>query len=388
MSLKILVVDDEPNFERLISQRFRRKIRKNEYSFVFAGNGLEALEVMNANQDIDIVLSDINMPKMDGLTFITKLHEAKVEVKTVMVSAYGDMDNIRTAMNMGAYDFVVKPINFEDLEITIQKAQREIEILRAAELAKQQLFAIQKDLTVASQIQQSILPTNFEIFPEDTPYDLCAKMIPAKEVGGDFYDFFFVDEDHLAIVIGDVSGKGMPAALFMAVSRTLLKALGLKIKAPDQCLEQVNTLLSQDNVANMFVTIFYGVLNIRTGALNYSCGGHNPPSLVHADGSLELLDKSQHIALGILEDIKYSAQSVMMEPGASLVMFTDGITEAMTDDYQFFSDERFEEFLKINGHLAPKDMLEKAIEEVKVFAGGAPQSDDITMLAIKRQQIS
>lgn len=384
MPAKILVVDDEPDVERLILQRFRKKIRTKEYNFVFAQNGIEALEKLTQIEDIDVVLSDINMPEMDGLTFISKIHESNMNVKAVMVSAYGDMQNIRTAMNMGAYDFVTKPINFQDLELTIQKARREIEMLRLAELARKKLVLIQQELSVANEIQQSILPRNYSIFPTEVPFEIYAEMIPAKEVGGDFYDFFFIDEDHLGVVIGDVSGKGMPAALFMAVTRTLLKATGLKTKSPHTCFDQVNLLLSQDNAAHMFVTVFYAVLNIRTGVMEYASGGHNPPWIINPDGTTYELSDSQNIALGIVEEFEFSSKTIELSPGASLVLFTDGITEAIDKHQNFFSDERFEDYLKNKQGISPKEIVAGAIQEINTFSSGMPQADDITLLSVRR----
>ena len=157
-------------------------------------------------------------------------------------------------------------------------------------------------------------------------------MIPAKEVGGDFYDFFKLDDSHLALVIGDVSGKGMASALFMAISRTLLKAIALKGYAPAECLNQVNYLLSQDNDSCMFVTLFYGVLNLSTGALTYCNGGHNFPLLLSGEGEVQQLDKSRNMALGIMEAAQYKSSEINIRTGQKLILYTDGITEALNQN--------------------------------------------------------
>ena len=199
MSIKIMIVDDELDMESLIVQKFRRQIRSNEYNFVFAHNGFEALSLIASQSDIDIILTDINMPEMDGLTLLLKLQELKLPtLRTVVVSAYGDMDNIRTAMNRGAFDFVTKPIDFNDLEITINKTIEQLNILKSYEKEHDKLVAIQFDLNIARDIQNSILPKTFPPFPEQNRFDIYASMKAAKEVGGDFYDFFFIDETHLA----------------------------------------------------------------------------------------------------------------------------------------------------------------------------------------------
>ena len=176
MAVKILSVDDEVDLELLLTQFFRRKIRKGEYEFLFAHNGLEALQMLLKHPDIDIILSDINMPEMDGLTLLAKINEMRNPAqKCIMVSAYGDMDNIRRAMNSGAFDFATKPIDLEDLERTIEKAIEQINFVKAAQKDKQELRDIQADLSVAREIQLAILPRTFELnMPEADKVDIFA----------------------------------------------------------------------------------------------------------------------------------------------------------------------------------------------------------------------
>ena len=234
MPIKILSVDDEMDLELLLTQYFRRKIRKGEYEFVFAHNGLEALTMMVKHPDIEIILSDINMPEMDGLTLLAKLNEMRnPALKVIMVSAYGDMGNIRQAMNNGAFDFATKPIDLDDLSVTIEKAIEQIEYVHQSQAEHSQLESLKGDLAIASEIQQAILPSVFPPFPElAAQIDIAASMTPAKDVGGDFYDFFRIDDDRIGFVMADVSGKGIPAAIFMAVSRTLIRATGIRGGAP------------------------------------------------------------------------------------------------------------------------------------------------------------
>lgn len=385
MSTAILVVEDEPNFERLILQRFRKKVRTNEYRFVFATNGFQALEKLKEEKEIEIILSDINMPQMDGLTFISKLNQAGNQAKVIMVSAYGDMNNIRRAMNGGAYDFVPKPIDFIDLENTIQKAIKDLSAAKLAKATRQQLAQLQQELAVANRIQQSILPHDFSIVTAGRPYQIYSEMLPAKQVGGDFYDFFLIDSSHLAVLVGDVSGKGMPAALFMAISRTLLKAFGLKGLSAGACLKEVNNLLIRDNTSDLFVTVFYGILDLENGTLEYCSGGHNPPYLVQADGVLRSMDDNQHIPLGVMEDYTFTSRTIDLEPGTSLFLYTDGVTEALGEQQEFFSEQRLEDGLEKYATSTPREMVENMVRDVKRFSGDLPQSDDITLMAIRRQ---
>jgi len=384
MPEKMLVVDDEPDLESLIRQRFRKKIRDGEYDFVFAHNGLEALAQLLEHKDIGVILSDINMPEMDGLTLLAKLNELKnPALRTVIVSAYGDMDNIRTAMNRGAYDFVTKPVDFTDLEKTIEKTIAELEIIRNAVREHDKLLAIQYDLDTARNIQSAILPKKFPPFPERNEFEIFAAMEPAKEVGGDLYDFFLLDNERLGFVIGDVSGKGVPAAIFMAVSRTLIRATALKGISPDECLTYVNSLLCRESVASMFVTVFYGILNFKTGELYYANGGHNPPYVLSKSGELQTVELTGGIALGVVEGFQFKSNKLQLKPGDSFFTFTDGVTEAMDPEFELYSEERLESFLKEKYSLSATDLVKESFVDVHNYARGSQQSDDITALAIK-----
>jgi len=346
---------------------------------------LEALSRLLEHPDINIILSDINMPEMDGLTLLAKLNELKnPALKTVIVSAYGDMDNIRTAMNRGAFDFVTKPVDFNDLETTIKKTIHELEILRQAQQEHDQLVAIQQDLVVARNIQQSILPKVFPPFPERNDFDIYAGMTPAKEVGGDFYDFFLIDKERLGLVIGDVSGKGVPAAIFMAVSRTLLKATAMKGLPPSECLAYVNDLLCLESTAAMFVTIFYGIFNTTTGELEYSNGGHNPPYIMKADGKVQPLEMAGGIALGVMEEMSYNVDRIELQPGDGIFLYTDGVTEAFNANGVMYTNQRLEQLLTGQNSQSIKVIVQQVFQDVNDFSTGIEQSDDITILSMRR----
>jgi len=381
-NIKILVVDDEIDLEPLVRQKFRRQIREGVYDFVFAFNGLEALTKLIEFPEIGIILSDINMPEMDGLTLLLKLKELKNPgLKTVIVSAYGDMDNIRTAMNRGAFDFVTKPVNFEDLEITINKTLEEILQIRRSLEEHDQLISIQQDLNTAREIQQAILPKVFPPFPLRTDFDIFASMVAAKEVGGDFFDFFLIDHNRLGFVIGDVSGKGVPAAIFMAVSRTLIRATGLKGIPTDECMNYVNSLLCNESVSCMFVTVFYGIINMASGEVEYVNAGHNPPYLLSKNG-IRKLAMTGGVILGCMEDFKYQSARITLAPGDRLFLYTDGVTEAFNARDEAYGEEQLEAFLNQRLNSPIGDIVKESLTEVNTFSSGMAQSDDITYLAI------
>jgi len=386
MATKILSVDDELDLELLLTQYFRRKIRKGEYEFYFSHNGIEALQKMLEHPDIDIVLSDINMPEMDGLTLLKKLNDRhNPALKVIMVSAYGEMSNIRTAMNNGAFDFAMKPIDLDDLQVTIDKAISEITFIKQTQKEHGQLVDIKSDLALAAEIQLAILPQDFPPFDDlkDT-VDVYASMKPAKDVGGDFYDITRIDDDHIGLTMADVSGKGVPAAMFMAVSHTLLRLAGKKKLKPEEVIIESNNVLAAESFDNMFVTLFYAIMNVRTGEMQYVNAGHNPPYILHKDGTLETLPTSKNICLGVLEDYTYTSDSLTLQKGDSLVTFTDGVTEACSTSNELYGESRLEALLPTLAGQSARSILDNVINAVHAHAEGAEQSDDITMLVAKR----
>jgi len=384
MEIKILVVDDEPDLELIILQKFRSQIRDKKYHFIFAKNGVEALKKLAENPDIELILTDINMPEMDGLTLLNKIKEMENPLfRSVIVSAYGDIENIRTAMNRGAFDFVVKPIDLNDLEITINKSLKDLGILKDALRSRDQFTAIKRELSIATEIQTSILPKTFPAFPDRKEFDIYAQMIPAREVGGDLYDYFPIDKHRIGIIVGDVSGKGVPAAMFMAVSKTLLKATALKGISPDTCLCQVNNILVDESLPMIFVTVFYGIYDARSGLLEYSNGGHVLPYVVSKKGQVTQLDNKGGLFLGGIKDIEYESNMVALQPGDTLFLYSDGVTEATNCNDEMFETGRLEKTLQQSHALSLEKFVKKVIESVQAFAQGAEQNDDITCLALR-----
>lgn len=242
---------------------------------------------------------------------------------------------------------------------------------------------IEGELSVAREIQMSIVPKIFPAFPERPEFDIFAILEPAKEVGGDLYDFFLLDEDHLCFTVGDVSGKGVPASLFMAVTKTLIKAKADIQLGPDEILFQVNNELCEDNDSGMFVTDFLGILTISTGDLKFSNGGHNIPYILRANGELEALPKIPGMALGVMDDIPYVSAGVKLRAGDSMVLYTDGVTEAMNPAGELLNEERLENILRGFTGITAQEGVRHILAGTRQFVNGASQSDDITILVIK-----
>jgi sigma-B regulation protein RsbU (phosphoserine phosphatase) len=246
---------------------------------------------------------------------------------------------------------------------------------------------IESELKIAHDIQMSILPKTFPPFPDRREFDIYAAIEPAREVGGDFYDFFFIDDDCLCFVIGDVSGKGVPAALFMAVTKTLIKAKTSRDGDPGMILTKINKDLNQGNEASMFVTIFIGILNTKTGEIFYSNGGHNPPLLIRREADVSLavepLPTSPGLVVGAMEESTYQTERITLNPGDAIFVYTDGVTEAMNERGAFFSDGRLKKQLVTLKGKSVRETLAETMEGIASFSHGASQSDDITMMMIR-----
>jgi sigma-B regulation protein RsbU (phosphoserine phosphatase) len=381
---KILVVDDEEDVEILIRQKFSKQLKSKELEFFFASNGIEALKTLFQNNDINIILTDINMPEMDGLTLLSHLPELKRLFKAIIISAYGDMTNIRKAMNRGACDFITKPIDFNDLEITISNTIEQYTAMKRALEAESKLSDLEKELLIAYKIQQAIIPHNFNPFPDNNHFEILGKMIPKKEVGGDFFDFFMLDNNKLAFVIADVSGKSISAALFMSMTRAIIRSVSKQSDSPEKCLTEANRILCVDNDACMFVTTFYGILEVNTGKVLCANAGHNPPFILKADQTLQEIARNEGVPLGVTESTEYGQHNFVLEKGDCLILYTDGITEAMNSKRDLYTEARFIESLKKWSSGKLSTLINHILNDIEAFTQDVPSADDITLLCIKR----
>ena len=242
---------------------------------------------------------------------------------------------------------------------------------------------ISAELNVAKRIQEGMLPRIFPPFPERHEFELYASMIPAKEVGGDFYDFFMVDDTHIALVMADVSGKGVPAALFMTISKVLIKTSVQAGRSPEESLERVNNQLLEGNDTGLFVTVWLAVIDITTGKGVAGNAGHMHPVLRRSDGEYELIKYKHSPALSTIGGIPFREHGFELKPGDMLFVYTDGVTEATNADEELFGEERMLEALNRNGEAGTEELLPAVKEAIDDFVGEAPQFDDITMLAFK-----
>ncbi|MBR3239747.1 MAG: serine/threonine-protein phosphatase, partial [Oscillospiraceae bacterium] len=239
------------------------------------------------------------------------------------------------------------------------------------------------ELELATRIQADMLPNIFPAFPERSEFDIYAKMDPAREVGGDFYDFFLVDEDHLCMVMADVSGKGVPAALFMMATKIILSNNAKQGKSPAQILADTNAAICANNREEMFVTVWIGVLELSTGKLTAANAGHEYPALRRPGGGFELVEDPHGFVLGGLGGMKYREYELTLEPGSKLFVYTDGVPEATDAEEQMFGTERMMEALNREPERRPEEILAGVRAAVDAFVGEAEQFDDLTMLCVE-----
>lgn len=382
---KILVVDDEPDLELLIKQKFSKQLKSKELEFVFASNGFEALKTLHKDQDINIVLTDINMPEMDGLALLSHLPELNRIIKAIIVSAYGDMSNIRKAMNRGACDFITKPIDFKDLEITIFNAIEQYLSQKKAIEAQSTLHHLEKELSIARSIQESIIPHQFVPIPDIHTFEILGTTVPAQQVGGDFFDFFKLSDNRLGFLIGDVSGKGIPAALFMSMTRAVMRTVAQRYYSPKDCLKEANRILCMDNDTSMFVTLLYGILNPMTGIIQLSNAGHNPPYLLTSSGALSQIARNEGVALGADEGAAFVEHRLKLNKDDCLILYTDGITEASNSQNEQYGRQRLEgTILSWSKGDSIDSLLKHILLDVNQFTGGIVPYDDIALFCLKQ----
>ena len=379
----VLVVDDEEDVPPIFRQHLRRDVRQGRYQLHFADSGVQALQRLSEEPNMDLVVTDINMPEMDGLTLLEHLAGSGRDLRSVVLSAYGDMRNIRAAMNRGAFDFLVKPVDFDDMRVTIERCIENLEAWRAASASRDELATLNRDLEIAWRIQNSVLPRSFPACPG---YDLHCLLEPARTVSGDFYDVIRLDGNRLGLLVADVSGKGIPAAMLMMSARTLVRGLAIGSGDPSEVLGEANDVLSEDNVTATFVTAFFGVFDPEFGTVDYAVAGHEPPLVFDAKGGCVDADGGRDVPLGLLPGHRYGAYRLKLAPGQGMCVFTDGVTEAESDDGGMFGHDGLRTAVAGAGPLAVDASATARLvaDAVRDFSGDRAQSDDVTCMVLTR----
>lgn len=378
----ILAVDDTPENLDVV-----KGILTPEYVVKAAVNGKMALKIAQA-QPPNLILLDIMMPGMDGYEVCTAL-KADTKTRDIPVIFLTAMDQTRDetkGFELGAADYIMKPVSPPVLEARVKThlalKQNMDELQKAYGVIKGQKERMQEELNVGREIQMSLIPRDFPAFPDNNEFDLYAILEPAREVGGDLYDFYFLDEERLCFCIGDVSGKGVPAALFMAMTKTLIKSRSVDDYSTASIATHVNDELSEENPQSMFVTLFLAILNIRSGDLLYTNAGHNPSYVKRADGTVEALKQIHGPIVGAMPGLTYKEASVKLERGDGILLYTDGVTEAMNAAGDLYSDPRLDKLVESTTFESTSRVTDTVMQDVVAFEADAERADDITILAL------
>ena len=389
-SPRILVVDD--NDDNVYTLKLHLDL-EGYIDVETARDGEEAIARLKTDT-FDLVLLDVMMPKIDGFQVLTWLKDqARLrDLPVIMISALTELNSMARCIELGAVDYLLKPFNpvllKARLGATLEKKRLRDEI--DAHLAR-----LQEELDAARRLQMAMVPQSFPAPSSDFPIDLCASMEPAREVGGDLYDFFLTEDGMLCFLVGDVSGKGMAAALFMARTKSLIRIATDLMRsregpsaAPAEIIARVNRELCQNNSDMMFVTLFFGMLRPTSGELEFCNAGHNAPYRLNGQ-EIAAIEGAKGVILGVRPDAVYTTGRSSLTPGESIYVFTDGVTEAADGEGQLFAEARLEAVLQAGAGCSTAAEIVKSVgEAVRSFVGAALPSDDITMLAVRRLDAS
>jgi sigma-B regulation protein RsbU (phosphoserine phosphatase) len=382
---RILVVDDNDDNRYTLTLY----LDLEGYSKVeTAQDGEEAIARLQAER-FDVVLLDVMMPKVDGYQVLTWIKgQAQLnDLPVIMISALNEMTSVIRCIELGAVDYLPKPFN-----PTLLKARlgATLEKKRLRDEIDEHLARLEEELIAARKLQMAMVPQSFPAPSADFPIDLHASMEPAREVGGDLYDFFVTDDGKLCFLVGDVSGKGMPAALFMARAKSLIRIATDLMRSPDgasaspaDIIARVNRELCQDNGDMMFVTLFFAMLRPATGEVEFCNAGHNPPYHLNGQGAVAI-EGGKGIILGVNPDAVYATGRLSLGAGEGIYVFTDGVTEANNPAEELFGERRLEAVLHVAAAAPSAEIVTAVAEAVRGFVSSALPFDDITMLAIRR----
>jgi sigma-B regulation protein RsbU (phosphoserine phosphatase) len=382
---RILVVDDNDDNRYTLTLYLDLEGYTNVET---AQDGEEAIARLGAS-DFDLVLLDVMMPKVDGYQVLAWIKDQTRlrDLPVIMISALNEMNSVVRCVELGAVDYLLKPFNPVLLKARLGTT---LERKRLRDEVDAHLARLEQELDAARRLQMAMVPQSFPEPSAAFPLDLHASIEPAREVGGDLYDFFPTEDGMLCFLIGDVSGKGMPAALFMARAKSLLRITTELMRSrhgapagPAEIVARVNRELCQDNNDLMFVTLFFAMIAPASGALEFCNAGHNAPYRLNGK-TVEPIEGAKGIILGVRPDAAYATGRLSLAPGDCVYLFTDGVTEAADPRDELFSEQRLEAVLRAGAGLSAADIVKSVAQAVRDFVGTALPSDDITMLAVRR----
>jgi sigma-B regulation protein RsbU (phosphoserine phosphatase) len=386
----LLVVDDNEDNRYTLTRRLNREGYKN---LTMAANGREALDKLTA-QSFDLVLLDIMMPDMNGYEVLEQIKASPAlrDIPIIMISALDEIDSVIRCIELGAEDYLNKPFNPTLLRARVGAS---LEKKRLRDEVRRNLERLERELDSARALQLAMLPSQFPPCSPSHPVAVHAVMQPAREVGGDLYDCFYAGERTFCFLVGDVSGKGASAAMFMARARSLVRITVNLWRDwrtneidPGALLEAVNRELCQNNDDRMFVTMFLGLIDTRTGLVSFVNAGHPPPHLLSASGETKQIDAKPTMPLGVRRQARFQTRTLTILPGDALFVCSDGVFEALNDKGDLFSIERLSQLLRESNAAEPLEMVRVIKDAVDAFTGCAPRTDDVTALALRWRPVT
>jgi sigma-B regulation protein RsbU (phosphoserine phosphatase) len=381
----LLVVDDNEDNRYTLTRRLTREGYDN---LTTATTGREALDLLQS-KPFDLVLLDIMMPDMNGYEVLERMKAGGQlrDIPVIMISALSEIDSVIRCIELGAEDYLPKPFNPTLLRARLGAT---LEKKRLRDEVRTSLARLEEEMDAARKLQLGMLPQVFPACTPERPVEVHAFMEPAREVGGDLYDFFYAAPNLFCFLVGDVSGKGAPAAMFMARTRSLvrmaaelLRKAGEGQMAPGLIAEAVNRELYQNNDDRMFVTLFLGLLETQTGALGYINAGHPVPHILRATGEIEHVVASPDMPLGVRSKTAYRTGTLTLQPGDGMFVATDGVIEAMNEAGDLYTIDRLDANLRSAVNSSALELVRTVTDSVHDFAGSAAKSDDITVLALR-----
>jgi sigma-B regulation protein RsbU (phosphoserine phosphatase) len=381
----LLVVDDNEDNRYTLTRRLNREGYRN---LTTATNGREALERLAA-QPFDLVLLDVMMPDMNGYEVLehVKANASLRDVPIIMISALDEIESVIRCIELGAEDYLNKPFNPVLLRARVGAL---LEKKRLRDEVRKNLVRLEEEMDSARALQLGMLPRDFPVYSLEQPVAVHAVMQAAREVGGDLYDCFYAGDRTFCFLVGDVSGKGASAAMFMARTRSLVRmaaALWREWRVdeiqPAELAEAVNRELCQNNDERMFVTLFLGLFDTRTGILSFINAGHPPPHMLRMGGAAVQIESKPGLPLGVRQNAKYPARTLAIQPGDAMFLCSDGVFEALNEKGDLFSIDRLSQELSATHSADPVEIVRVIKNAVDKFAGSAPKADDVTALALR-----
>ena len=370
----LLVVEDD-QVNRLLMGRY---LQNEGHQVTFAVDGRQAIELLYAIS-FDMILLDIEMPVVNGYQVLEHIiSDPRLrETPVIVTSALDQLESVVRCIEMGAEDYLTKPVNRVLLKARIDAS---LEKKRLRDIQTAALKRLKREMEIARLTQMSILPN---ALPQAESYDFGALIIPARAVGGDFYDFIPMPSHIWGIVIGDVSDKGLPAALYMTLTYSLLRVEASHGNTPAQALQNVNQYLLGMNTSSMFVTVLCGILDPIAQTFTYARAGHPAPLLLNPDGQIQKIPSGPSQAVGIFDPLTIDTAQIAIPQGSTLLLFSDGVTEALNPDDQQYDELRLPEILKTCHHNTAQEICQILWQDVQTHSGPLPQQDDFTLVVVK-----